>query len=72
MRRWKVSRRMAVLGIAFGIAATLTGMFLLSAVEGGFVAEGFFLIVLSWVFVPVLLLVVVRKLLRRRSDADDL
>jgi len=72
MKRWKVSRRMVVLGTAFGVAATLTGMFLLRAVEGGFVAEGFFLIVLSWVFVPVLLLVVVRKLLGRRPDADEL
>ena len=56
---------MALWGIAFGIAATLTGMFVLSAVEGGFLAEGFFLIVLSWV----VLLVLVAKLanwLRRK------
>jgi len=49
---------MALWGISFGIAATLTGMFLLSAVEGGFLAEGFFLLVLSWV----ILLVLVAKL----------
>lgn len=48
---------MALWGIAFGIAATLTGMFLLAAVRGGFLAEGFFLIVLSWV----LLLTLVAK-----------
>ena len=40
-------------GIVFGVAATLTGMFVLSAVQGGFVAEGFFLIVLFWVLVLV-------------------
>jgi len=72
MKRWKVNRRMVVLGTVFGAAATLTGMFLLRAVEGGFAAEGFFLIVLSWVFVPVLLLMIVRKLLGRPSEDDDL
>ena len=45
---------MAAWGIVFGVLATLTGMFLLEAVEGGFVAEGFFLIVVSWVVVLVL------------------
>lgn len=60
---------MAIWGIAFGIAATLTGMFLMGAVEGGFLAEGFFLIVISWV----LLLVVVAKTVDRirRLDAPD-
>lgn len=52
---------MAIWGIAFGIAATLTGMFLLAAVKGGFLAEGFFLIVLSWV----LLLVTIAKIVER-------
>jgi hypothetical protein len=42
---------MAIWGVAFGAVAMVTGMFLLSAVEGGFLAEGFFLIVLSWVIV---------------------
>jgi hypothetical protein len=51
---WKVNTAMAVWGIAFGIAATLTGMFVLAAVGGGFLAEGFFLIVLLWVLVFVL------------------
>jgi hypothetical protein len=36
-------------------------MFVLKAVQGGFLAEGFFLIVLSWV----LLLVLVAKLVDR-------
>jgi hypothetical protein len=52
---------MAIWGVAFGVAATLTGTFLLEALEGGFLAEGFFLIVLSWV----LLLVLVAKLVER-------
>jgi hypothetical protein len=51
MARWKVDRTMAIWGVAFGAVAMVTGMFLLSAVEGGFLAEGFFLIVLSWVIV---------------------
>jgi len=42
---------MAIWGVAFGAVAMVTGMFLLGAVEGGFLAEGFFLIVLSWVIV---------------------
>lgn len=58
MRGIKVDRTTAAWGIVFGVLATLTGMFLLEAVEGGFVAEGFFLIVVSWVLV----LVVVAKL----------
>ncbi len=53
MGRMRVDRRMAAWGIVFGVLATVTGMFLLEAVEGGFVAEGFFLIVISWVVVMV-------------------
>ena len=53
MGRVRVDRRMAAWGIVFGVLATVTGMFLLEAVEGGFVAEGFFLIVISWVVVMV-------------------
>ena len=53
MARMKVDRTMAVWGLVFGVLATLTGMFLLEAVDGGFVAEGFFLIVMSWVVVLV-------------------
>ena len=47
--KWKVNRRMALWTILFAIVAVPTGMFLLSAVEGGFLAEGFFLISLSWI-----------------------
>ncbi len=42
---------MVVWGVVFGILATASGMFLLAAVEGGFLAEGFFLLVVSWVVV---------------------
>lgn len=49
MRSWKIDKTMAIWGIAFGAFAIITGTFLLSAVEGGFLAEGFFLIVLSWI-----------------------
>jgi len=59
--KWKVDRVMALWGVAFGFAATITGMFVLSAIEGGFLAEGFFLIVISWV----LLLVLVAKAAER-------
>lgn len=45
----KVDLTMAIWGISFGILATLTGMFLLAALVGGFLAEGFFLVVLGWV-----------------------
>lgn len=59
--RLRIDRVAALWGLAFGVAATLTGMFVLSAVQGGFVAEGFFLVVLFWV----LLLVGVAKLAER-------
>jgi len=63
--KWKIDRVMAIWGIAFGVAATITGMFVLSAVQGGFLAEGFFLIVLSWVLLLVLVAKIV-SLLRRK------
>jgi uncharacterized membrane protein len=44
---------MAIWGMAFGIAATLTGMFVLKAAEGSYLAETFFLIVIGWVLVLV-------------------
>lgn len=74
MRRWKVDRTMAVWGIAFGIVATLSGMFLLAAVEGGFLAEGFFLIVLFWVFIMVGIARLPGWIRRggKKEDADDL
>jgi hypothetical protein len=62
--KWKVDRVMAIWGITFGVAATLTGMFVLKAVQGGFLAEGFFLIVLSWVLLLVLVAKLVDKIRR--------
>ena len=56
---------MAIWGIAFGFLATLSGMLLLGAVEGGFLAEGFFLLVLSWVIMLVLVAKVVTWLRSR-------
>ena len=47
--KWKIDPTMAVWGIAFGFMATVTGIFVLAAVDGGFLAEGFFLLVISWV-----------------------
>ncbi len=67
MPEWKVDRKMAAWGVAFGAVATLSGLFLLEAVDGGFVAEGFFLIVLSWVFLLVLAAKVAEKIRRRRK-----
>ena len=65
MAKWKVDRAMAIWGIAFGVIAVITGVFLLSAVEGGFLAEGFFLIVLSWVMLFFLVAKLVNWLTRK-------
>ncbi len=62
--KWKINLTMAIWGIAFGIAATLSGMFLLASIEGGFIAEGFFLVVLAWVLLLVLVAKLVQKLKR--------
>jgi hypothetical protein len=51
---WKVDTAMAIWGIAFGIVATLSGIFLLRALEGGVIAEAFFLIVVGWILVLLL------------------
>ena len=59
---WKLDKTMVIWGVAFGIAATLSGVFILSALEGGFVAEGFFLLVISWIFFIVLIARILRRL----------
>jgi len=59
---------MAIWGVAFGIVATLTGMFLLEAVRGGFLAEGFFLIVLSWVILFFLVAKLVNRLTEKKEE----
>lgn len=63
--KWKIDPSMAIWGISFGVVATLTGMFVLAALHGGFLAEGFFLIVLGWV----LFLVTVAKITSRLRSA---
>jgi hypothetical protein len=52
--KWKVDKGMASWGILFGIAATIGGILFFGAIKGGFIAEGFFLIVISWVLVLLL------------------
>ena len=68
MVEWKVDKRMAIWGIAFGAVATVTGTFLLEAVRGGFLAEGFFLIVLSWVILFLLVAKLVNWLTRKKEE----
>jgi len=58
---------MAIWGVAFGAIALVTGVFLLGAVEGGFLAEGFFLIVLWWV----ILFFLVAKLVNWLTKRDE-
>ena len=65
--KWRVNRLMAIWGIAFGIAATLMGMFVLRAAQGGYLAETFFLIVIGWV----LILVAVAKLTSKLKEMRD-
>ncbi|OGS41780.1 MAG: hypothetical protein A3K67_07245 [Euryarchaeota archaeon RBG_16_62_10] len=67
MARWRVDPAMAIWGVAFGVFATLTGLFVLSAIEGGFLAEGFFLLVISWVVFFVAVAKVVAWTRRRRG-----
>jgi hypothetical protein len=54
-------RTVIVWAVAFAVVAIVSGMFLLAAVDGGFLAEGFFLLTLFWV----LILVGVAKLVDR-------
>lgn len=71
MSPWKINRTMAIWGIAFGIFAIVTGTFLLSSIKGGFLAEGFFLIVLSWVFFFVIVVKFI-SWIEKRSKKDGL
>jgi hypothetical protein len=68
LAEWKVDRRMAIWGTAFGVVAILTGAFLLEAVRGGFLAEGFFLIVLSWVIIFLMVAKLVNWVARSREE----
>ena len=68
MLKWKVDKRVATWAVVFGVAATLTGMFLLRAVRGGFLAEGFFLIVVSWIVFPILVARLIARLGKRTTE----
>ena len=70
MAKWKIDRSMAIWSIAFGATAVVTGIFLLSAVQGGFLAEGFFLIVLSWVMLFFLVAKFVNWMTKRQANED--
>ena len=72
LAKWKLDKAMVIWGVAFGIVATLSGMFILSALDGGFVAEGFFLLVVSWIFFFVLISRIVQRLRGKGRVKDDL
>lgn len=71
MASWKVDRTMAAWGVMFGVVATVAGLLFFSAITGGFIAEGFFLIVLSWVLVLFLFARFVHALRNRGGKKDD-
>jgi hypothetical protein len=62
---------MAIWGISFGIVASLTGMFVVSALRGGFLAEGFFLLILGWVFFLVLIAKIVTRLEHKKQKKTE-
>ncbi len=69
--KWKIDRTMAIWGISFGIVATLTGMFIVRALRGGFLAEGFFLLVIGWVVFLVIIAKITSRLRRRGQRTED-
>jgi hypothetical protein len=69
--KWKINRTMAIWGISFGIVASLTGMFVVSALRGGFLAEGFFLLILGWVFFLVLIAKIVTRLEHKKQKKTE-
>jgi predicted phage tail protein len=71
MRIMKLDWTMVAWGVVFGISATLTGMFVLAAVEGGFLAEGFFLVVMGWVLLLVGIAKLTKKLKKMGSASSD-
>jgi hypothetical protein len=70
LTKWKLNRTMVIWGLAFGVAATLSGMFILSSLQGGFVAEGFFLLVISWIFYIVLVAKILKRLKEGHHEDD--
>ena len=67
----KIDRTMAIWGISFGIVASLTGMFVVSALRGGFLAEGFFLLILGWVLFLVLIAKIVTRLEHKKQKKTE-
>lgn len=67
---WRIDKKTAIWGICFGILATLTGMLLLGAAEGGVYVESFFLMVLAWIVVPVMFALLLRRLSRSPREDD--
>ena len=51
----RVSRRGLVVGVIFGIAATLSGIFVIKY------TEGLFLVVILWVVIPVMMVQLARR-----------
>ncbi|MGQ9587942.1 MAG: hypothetical protein ACUVT7_06135 [Thermoplasmata archaeon] len=70
MPRWRVNLEFAIWGVGFGIVATVTGLLLLSAVTGGFLAEGFFLLVIFWVLLMVMLAKIVSRIRKGRQEKE--
>jgi len=62
---------MAIWGISFGIVASLTGIFVVNALRGGFLAEGFFLLVLGWVLFLVLIAKIATRLKRKKQNDTE-
>lgn len=62
---------MAIWGISFGIVASLTGMFVVGALRGGFLAEGFFLLILGWVLFLVLIAKIVTRLEHKKQKKTE-
>jgi len=71
MAKWRVDMTMAFWGVLFGIVATAAGLLLLGSITGGFLSEGFFLIVLSWVLVLLLFARLVRTIRNRHRPSED-
>jgi len=67
---WKLNKAMTIWGVAFGAAATISGLFTLRALQGGILAEGFFLLVVSWIFYIVLIARIVRRIKEGPREDD--
>lgn len=68
MARWRFNKRVIAWAIALGSLAIVLGVFLIDATQGEFLAEGFFLIVISWVLLLLVIAKAVQRVRRWRSD----